>query len=67
MAAKNSNKLKLLKLKTYTSTRKNTFIMPPVRQKSVNFSIFSVYIYSADITPEMLELCRVTLSSVGLL
>ena len=33
--------------------------VPPVIQTSVNFSIFNLH-FSADITPEMLKLCRVT-------
>ena len=34
-------------------------IIPPLKQTSVNFSIF-IYIFSADITSEVLKLCRVT-------
>ena len=30
------------------------------RQMSVNFSIFDLHIFSADIAPETLKLCRVT-------
>ena len=35
------------------------YFIPPVIQTSVNFS-FSTYIFSADITPDKLKLCRVT-------
>ena len=30
------------------------------RQMSVNFSIFDLHIFSADIAPETLKLCRIT-------
>ena len=35
------------------------YVIPPVLQTSVYFS-FSTYIFSADITPDMLKPCRVT-------
>ena len=47
------------------------YVIPPVIQTSVNFS-FSTYIFPADITPDMLNLCKVTnksksaLSSAGI-
>ena len=34
-------------------------VIPPVIQMSVNFSFFNLH-FSADITPDMLKLCRVT-------
>ena len=45
-------------------------IIPPVIKMSLNFSI-STDIFSADVAPEMLKLCRVTkskgvLSSAGI-
>ena len=38
-------------------------MIPPVIQTSVNFS-FSTYIFSANIAPDMLKLCRVTKEKV---
>ena len=35
------------------------YVIPPVIETSVNF-YFSTYIFSADITPDKLKLCRVT-------
>ena len=57
MAAENSNRSIL---KTYTSTSKNTFTL-------LTLPSFSTYVFSADITPEMLKLGRVTNVKVFLL
>ena len=39
MAAENSNKLKLAKIKTYTSTRKNTFTLVTLQSFSISGEI----------------------------
>ena len=45
------------------NSKAKTYIIPPVIQTSVSFQ-FSKYIFSADVTPEMLKLRMVTNSEV---
>ena len=41
MAAENSNKLKVAKIKTYTSTRKNTFTLVTLSSFSISGGILA--------------------------
>ena len=51
-----AEKMHVENLKIY----RRLYDMPPVIQTSVNFTIFSTYIFSADISPELMKLGRVT-------
>ena len=54
-------------MNTFTLVNLQSFsIIPPFIQTSVNFSIFNKH-FSADVTPEMLKLGRVTKVKVFLL